>query len=539
MLIRRLVLASLVIAGAAHPCQAQAPAPAPAQSTPARPAQPAVDSRTAAAPVVLLDHPVSRSEYVLGPGDVLGISVFGEASVGSSLLNTSVTVSPEGTIVIPGIGVTQVLGLHLDQAEERVRALVARLYRAQEVRLTLEAVRSFRVIVSGDAETRGARATNAASRASELVSDTGRTGAWRRNVMLRRASGDSLRLDFASFALSGDLRRNPTLREGDELHVPVADQTVTLTGTFAFPGVYEFVPGESLAELVQLANGGQAFPANAADTIRISRSRDGARREVLPISVADATGARGRAFAIQPFDMLFSAERANFRAQAAAEVKGQVRFPGTYPVRAETTTVRELVALAGGLTTLASVENATLQRQPVFRPIATRELLTAPDSALSREDRQIKRIVSQSNGATYLAVDLAGVLRGEPSVADPLLEDGDVLTIPIRRDEVAVLGAVIRPGVTHYEAGLTVAQYVDRAGGFSSRADEGAAVVIRGGLGTRVPARDAKSLSPGDQIVVPYEVSRTRLESFQLYTGIFGSISSLIFAIYALTKLRG
>lgn len=534
MLLRRLLLhAAPLLLCAVRPCLAQGGTTPPAAARPVEAA-----SRDAAPPSVLLDLPVSRSEYVLGPGDVLGVSVFGEASLGSAPLNQSVTVSPEGTIVIPGIGVTRVLGLHLDEAENRVRALVARLYRAQEVRLTLEAVRSFRVIVSGDVDQRGVRATNAASRASEVVSLTSPAGVWRRNVMLRRASGDSLRLDFAAFALAGDLRRNPTLREGDQLHVPVTDRTVTLHGTFAFPGVYEYVPGESLAELATLANGGQEFRGRIADTIRVSRAGEGGRREVFPFAIADVLGARGRAFILQPYDEVFAPERANFRTQATAEVRGQVRFPGIYPVRAETTTVRQLVELAGGLTPLASVDNATLQRQPLFRPATTRELLATPDSSLTREERQVRSIVGQGNGAAYLAVDLGSLLRGSQGVEDPTLEDGDVLSIPARRDEVSVLGAVMRPGVVRYRGDLGVQQYVELAGGYSSRAERDAAMVIRGALGTRVPARDVTTLSPGDQIVVPYEVTRTRLESFQLYSGIFGSVATLVLTIYTLAKLR-
>lgn len=485
----------------------------------------------AVASEVLLDRPVDRREYRLGPGDVVGVSVFGEQS-----LYSSVQVSPEGTIVIPNVGVATVLGLRLDEAEARVRTLVARLYRVQEVRLTLETVRAFRVSLTGDVDQRGVRSANAASRATELLGAMNGMRAWRRNVMLRRVNGDSLRLDFARFALTGDLTRNPTLREGDELFVPVADRTVTLHGPFAFPGVYEYVAGESLADLVQLANAGQGFRSEAAATVRLSRYREGERRDLIELSREEVTGARGRALVLQPFDVVFVAARANVRSEGIAEVRGQVRFPGTYPIRADTTTVRELIELAGGLTPYSSVALATLERMPANRSRAIRELEVRPDSSLDREERQARNIAAQNISGTFVVVDFSSLMSADSASANPVLQNGDVLTIPTRRDEVTVLGAVVRPGIVRYRPGMRARDYVESAGGYSRRADRSETSVVKAAAGNRLAADEAGEPGPGDQIVVPFKVSRTLLERLQLVSGVVSTISGIVLTAYAVSR---
>src|SRR5215212_7892343 len=85
----------------------------------------------------LLDTPVSRTAYRLGPGDVLDVAIIGDPNTVQS-----VPVTPEGTVVIPRVGVAKVLGLNLDEAQSRVRDLVLRLFRGVEVSVTLSRVRT-------------------------------------------------------------------------------------------------------------------------------------------------------------------------------------------------------------------------------------------------------------------------------------------------------------------------------------------------------------------------------------------------------------
>ena len=126
--------AAALLAGAA-PARAQTtsprtmPPPAPPPASPAdgdtaRPETTNAPQLPPGTPIggPLLDTPVSRTAYRLGPGDILSVAVFGDFS---HVYNVPVT--PEGTVVIPEMGIARVLGMNLDQAQERVRQVVARL----------------------------------------------------------------------------------------------------------------------------------------------------------------------------------------------------------------------------------------------------------------------------------------------------------------------------------------------------------------------------------------------------------------------------
>lgn len=483
----------------------------------------------------LLDAPINRATYALGPGDVVDVAVFGAAS----LLYT-LSVTPEGTLVIPEVGVARVLGLNLDQAQSRVRGLVNALYRDVDVTVTLSQVRSFKVFVLGDVSNPGVREANSATRVSEVVNLNPRGGTvrLRRNVVLRRTSGDTVPVDLARFALLGDLSANPTLREGDALVVPSVEETVTVNGRVEFPGVYEFRPGETLADLIRIVNGGRGFPPAAADSIRVSRIRGPGARETLTLSTADALGARGAAVRLRPFDAVFVPAIANYGTQYVATVEGQVARPGTYPIRPDTTTLRELIAMAGGFTPRASLVSTTLRRQGGIgaqgRPQSSEDV--APDSVLTQTERDIISIAQRSD-ASFVVVDFQRLFAAGGDPFDQPVRPGDLVNVPERRYDVAVLGAVGRPGLVPYASARSVDQYVRLAGGYSRRADWRDATVIRGSTGSRVVAREARVLEPGDQIVVPFRERRTFLQRIQTTQAVVAILSGALLTVASLNSI--
>ncbi|HEU4561721.1 MAG TPA: SLBB domain-containing protein [Longimicrobium sp.] len=507
----------------------QAPIPV---TTPIVPPQQEAQPLGESTPVVvrpsLLDAPISRTEYLLGPGDRLDISVFGE-------LNRlfSVLVGPEGSVVIPGVGITRVLGLNLDQAEARVRQAAARYLRNVDVRLTLAQVRTFKVFVVGNVAEPGVRTATAATRVSEVVTSPTASGYRPRNVILRRSGGDSVLVDLIRFETTGDVSANPTLREGDAVVVPTADERVTVSGRVRYPGAYEFRPGETLADFLNIVNGGAGFPANAADTVRLVRYLTPDARTELSLSRAEATGARGRALALQPFDAVYVSMISNYKEQPAAAISGQVQRPGAYPIRPDTTTVRELVTMAGGFTPLASLVDATLRRQPPQR--VRDELSTIPPELLSDDDRRIVQVRNAAD-SSMVVIDFTRLFTPGTPAYHQTLRPGDLVTVPVRRAEVSVQGAVRNPGMIAYNAGSDVRQYLAAAGGLSSRANVRRAVVLRARTGARLTLREAGAIEPGDVLIIPFREERDTASLVQMVTGVVTAITGAVVAAVAVLR---
>ena len=534
-----LAAAALLCLGAQAPARAQTTSPrtmppaAPPPASPARDtARPGESGPLPTTPPggPLLDTPVSRTAYRLGPGDFLAVAVFGEFSQ-----VYTVAVTPEGTVVIPEMGIARVLGLNLDQAQERVRQVVARLYRGVEVTVTLARIRSFKVFVVGDVSSPGVRTANAGTRVSEVIPEAVSGRVWRRNLLLRRAGGDSVRVDIARFMLLGDPSANPPLREGDAVVVPPPDQRIDVYGGLRFTGAYEYRPGESLAEFLEVANAGGGFPSNSADTVRLTRFVDALTRREYRFSQAEATGARGQAFVLQPFDALYVATVSNFKQQVTAEISGEVMRPGVYPVRTDTTTVRELVEMAGGFTPRASLTQARLLRQPPPLNRAEAELRAVPAEQLTRQERQILE-VRQLSDANSVVIDFRRLFAQGEDAYRQTVRGGDKLEVPERRNEVVVLGAVREPGILGYVPGQSPGAYVRRAGGATRRADLARAVVIRARTGSREQARDVAQVDEGDTLILPYRDDPDWTQIIQTAGTVVGTITGLIISAVAIFR---
>jgi protein involved in polysaccharide export with SLBB domain len=136
-----------------------------------------------------------------------------------------------------------------------------------------------------------------------------------------------------------------------------------------------------------------------------------------------------------------------------------------------------------------------------------------------------------------VVVDFQRLFAAGGDPFDQPVRPGDFLNIPERQYDVAVLGAVGRPGLVPYAAGRTVDQYVRLAGWYSRRADWREASVIRGSTGSRVVAREARVLEPGDQIIVPFRERRTVLERIQTTQAVVAILSGALLTVASLRSI--
>jgi polysaccharide export outer membrane protein len=524
--------AALLLLALPAAAAAQLQPPAAAQDTVPRPPRAQVPS-VAGERGPLLDAPISRTEYPLGPGDVVDVAIFGDYNE-----VFSIPVTPEGSLVVPTLGIARVLGLNLDQAEGRVRTLVGRFYRNVEVRLALSRVRTFKVFVVGDVANPGMREASAATRVSEVLGPAARPGGdqvVRRNVTLRRTGGEEIRLDLRRFLQTGDVASNPTLREGDAVVVPTVDERIDVTGRLHFPGQYEYRAGETLAQLLEVVNGGAGFPSNAGDTVRLVRFADAQTRSEHVFTRTQATGAEGQRFVLRPFDAVYVAEVGNYKRQQAARVEGAVMRPGTYPIRQDTTTVRDLVQMAGGFAANASLAEAVLRRTEPSRTGRT-TLENVPPELLSEDERRVLQVRAQGDGGTVV-VNFESLFAAGTDALDVPLRAGDVLSVPESRNQVTVLGGVRTPGILPYQPGQSVSYYVRLAGGYSRNADAADVRVIKARQGTPLHWRDVEELEPGDTVIVPFRERRSWLTTLQSVQAVISTVSGILLGIIAIRQL--
>jgi polysaccharide export outer membrane protein len=144
-------------------------------------------------------------------------------------------------------------------------------------------------------------------------------------------------------------------------------------------------------------------------------------------------------------------------------VLGQVNRPGKYPLEQTNNRLTEVLALAGGVTTLGA------------------DVVTV----ITNEDGKERK----------LEVDLPELIRSADKRKDVMLRNGDVIYVP-RYPVFYIHGEVQRPGQYRLERDMTVQQALAVGGGLTLRGTQRGMQLTRRDASGKLETRDAKPLEP-------------------------------------------
>jgi protein involved in polysaccharide export with SLBB domain len=307
---------------------------------------------------------------------------------------------------------------------------------------------------------------------------------------------------------------------------------VRVAGQVRAPGEYPLEPNMRVSDLLR-AGGGLSSSAYVIDA-ELTRYAvvNGEYRETALVDVDLASLMSGNAvadIALSPYDYLSVKEVPRWREQEEVTIRGEVVFPGSYPIRPGET-LGSVLNRAGGLTEFAFPEGSVFTREEL-RAREREQLETLARrienelAAISLSDPSATEAItigqslvtqlrnSQATGRLVVSLDLIGT----GAAADIVLEDGDQLLVPDAAQEVTVLGEVQYATSHIFQLGLTRDEYIARSGGVTPRADGKRIYVVRANgeviaeAGPRWFRRDRDvEIRPGDTIVIPLDVDRVR-----------------------------
>lgn len=449
---------------------------------------------------------VAGPDYRLGNGDIIDVQIAGRLEVN----RFQVTVDPEGSVNIPPLGALQVGGLTLLEAHRRIVERAHELLRYADVSIAVSLPRLFDVTVSGEVEHPGTAQAQATQRLHELILNAGgiTTRGSARHVQVT-VGATTHEVDLLRFELAGDLSQNPYVQETMRVHVPPRAAAVTLTGAVRRPGEYELGPNGSLREILELT-GGLAPGVTGADA-RLTRIGDDGRKDTVSVDLrtalvapADVPLHSGDTLFVQPLSILQDVVEARGAFLGVTESsKTTTAGKPTIVQRldlAQGDRVRDVIAKVGGIAPFGDLRLAFVDR-------------TGPSGPRQR-----------------VPVDLQRLLVERDETQNILLQNGDVLNLPVVEDKVFVVGEVKAPGAQDYRPDLTPREYLALAGGPGNRARiDDTTVTFRNGR-TYVMA-EAPPLEPGAVVTVP-EVALKWYQDYLLigqtlanialaYTGLF------------------
>ena len=189
-------------------------------------------------------------DYVLGPGDIIKIILFGNNNRKYTL-----QVTREGDIFIPEIGPVSIAGLTFYDVKETINQIINNQLIGTKANLTLGNLRSINIFLLGEASKPGMYTISALSTLTNAVFTNGgikNTGSLR-NIQLKRNGAIISDFDFYDLLLKGDTSNDLRLMSGDVVFIPPTQKLVGISGEVKRPGIYELKDNENAEDLISFA----------------------------------------------------------------------------------------------------------------------------------------------------------------------------------------------------------------------------------------------------------------------------------------------
>ena len=385
--------------------------------------------------------------YRLGPGDEVIIDVWGESQ------NTiREVISPDGNIIVEGIGPVYLNGLTVQAADRYIKKELSQIYSgldkdnaSSNIKLSLGQARSIQVNVLGEVENPGTYVISSFAtifNALYVAGGVTEIGSLR-DIRLYRNNRVITKVDLYDYLQNGMLKDDIRLDDNDVIMVSSHSMLVNISGRVRRPMFYEMKSGESVSTLLEYA-GGLESDAYKKD-IRLIRMGE-YQREIYTLTKEQQANfllADGDSLYVDSIQTTFS---------NMVEVRGAVFRPGQFQIGSGISTVLDLIVAAGGLREEAFPTRALLSR-------------TNPDKTLDN-----------------LSIDLKGLTNG--TVADISLRNNDVLFIPSLFDigevkTVSIYGEILFPGEYRYADNTAIEDLILQAGGLKETASISKVDVVR------------------------------------------------------------
>jgi len=240
----------------------------------------------------------------------------------------------------------------------------------------------------------------------------------------------------------------------------------SVTGAVRSPGDFTYGDGITLKDAIYLAGGLKKEAAK--NRIEISRAVDFSsgsgvltpiRTIIKTIQIGDdiKIDRASESFIIEPYDQILVRFAPDFELQKNVELRGEVVYPGVYPILNKNEKITDVIQRAGGLTQYAFPEGAKLTR-------------TEFNTGL-------------------LFFKMQEIMNDSSSKYNYILKGGDVLTIPKVDQLIQIRGLVNFPDIdtlkqisAPFIAGKSARYYINNFGlGFDKNADRKNTYVSEGG----------------------------------------------------------
>ena len=462
--------------------------------------------------------------YRLGPGDEIIISLWGETQ-----LRSSYTIGRDGMIYIERVGKISLADKSINQAKTYLEKQFQKVYETLKgsrpstfMDVSLGQLKSINVTFVGEVKLPGIHPVHPFSTVLTSLIQAGgvdTTGSLR-NIQIIRGYDDPEEVDLYAFLLSGETgKANMRLQDNDVIFIPPRSSSIEIDGAIKRPGIYESLPNESVADLVDYAGGLKAKAHHKMAIFRFDPELETSDSQ-NPANALYTHRDKAGEISIQDVNRIMVYSAPDYT--KSIYIYGQVKNPGEYGFE-KGMDVLSLIKLAGGLFDDTYYQTIYAKRAEIIRrnpesnfpkviPIDLAELKQGNKTQnIKLNNWDIILVRKNQNFTVSKQVQIAGEVkipgvyslrRPQESLADLLgraggytakafedgvklyrdsiqvaidnfnvsLMDGDSVSVPEHPGVVHVIGEVYNPGYVQYDRGRGLNNYIEAAGGFTLEA---------------------------------------------------------------------
>ncbi len=454
--------------------------------------------------------------YVLGPGDEIIISLWGEINESyTSILNR------DGQIYIENIGIINIGGKTVENAKKFILATFSKVYSTligssprSFIDITLGELKSVNVHFVGFVEIPGVHMVHPFSNIIAGLTQAGGVSSQGtlREIGIIRNGQKIGTFDIYNYLFLGQSIGDFRLIDQDIVHVPPRKSTVSLTGRIGKPGYYEVSGKESIDDLIAIGGGVDAL---AAETVLLYRNNNMFENNGYLIKSNEFSN-----FSLVDGDSLYVPLKPTIN--KFVQIEGQIKNSGKYPYQKnmklselidatqsfEDVDFMKTVDLTNVIINRRNPEGATpisisidmlnkdeflyngdhitIPKKTVFQSIESIVItgeIKFPGIFPVNNLTSLDNVLKQAGGYTDFALEQGiEIFRDSLRIGwdnkNFILNDGDSLNVLKKTGLILVNGEVNVPGYVTFKKGDSIKQYINRAGGFSSFAEPRDVVII-------------------------------------------------------------
>tara|TARA_Y100000768_G_C23989191_1_gene690968 strand:- start:2350 stop:4278 length:1929 start_codon:yes stop_codon:yes gene_type:complete len=408
--------------------------------------------------------PISNN-YILGPGDEIIISLWGETN--SSF---SETINRDGQIFIENIGIINLGGMSLADSKEYIISKFSRVFSTligqspkSFIDLTIGELKSININFVGFVNIPGVHVVHPFSNViTGLVQAGGvdNRGSLR-EIRIVRDNKTIKTIDLYSYLIEGKPLSDLRLMDQDIIYVSPRKSTIPVTGRVKKHGYYEILENESLRDVINFAGG---FERRSSQNIYVFRNGHENKDGYIINSKSFST------FLISKGDSIHIPQEPNIK--KFINIQGQVMNPGYYPFNSDMA--------------LKDILNATMS----YKDNDFYETMNLSEIKIFRKN-------PDNETPIMLTINIKDRF---------MLKNGDFITIPSKNkfnpiEAIKITGEIKNPGIYPVNELATLEEIINLSGGLTSNALQDGIEVFRDSLKI---AWDQKSfpLIDGDSINV-------------------------------------